>query len=96
MTVVLTLEQAVHDLGYKSVNDYAKAKLQEEFRLEIVQKKSEISAFEQKYKMGFKEFKRVFFELNQFGLFEKEDDSMDWEFAIEVVKLYEEKLSALS
>lgn len=31
MSAVLTIEKAVHDLGYESVNDYAKAKLQEEF-----------------------------------------------------------------
>lgn len=52
--------------------------------------------FEVKYGMNYSDFCRRFHEIEYVELFEKEDDSMDWEFALEVVKLYGEKLSALS
>lgn len=96
MSAVLTIEKAVHDLGYESVNEYAKAKLQEEFQAEIVKKKAEITTFELKYGMNYSDFCRRFHEIENVELFEKEDDSMDWEFALEIVKQYENKLLALS
>lgn len=92
---LVTLETMVQGLGYESVTDYAIKKMRDELELNIKESQEIIDGFEKKYGMSFDDFKRRFFELGQFGLFEKEDDSMDWKVEVEAVKIYREHLKNL-
>ncbi|MEI7581096.1 hypothetical protein [Runella sp.] len=92
---LVTLETMVQGLGYESVTDYAIKKMRDELELNIKESQEIIDGFEKKYGMSFDDFKRRFFELEQFGLFDKEDDSMDWKVEVEAVKIYREHLKNL-
>lgn len=89
------IEGIFHEMGYTSSTDYAIKKAQEELLRELKVCVGRIEAFEKKYGMGYDEFFRRFNELTQFGLFEREDDIMDWRAELTVLRGVEKRLSRL-
>ena len=73
-----TLERVFHTMGYESSTDYAVKKAREELLQELKVSLERVETFEKKYGMDYAQFDKQFHELTQFGLFEREDDIMDW------------------
>ena len=90
-----TLESTFQEMGYASSTDYAIRKAREEIFHEIKISLEAIAVFEEKYGMDFIQFRERFSELTQFGLFEREDDSMDWSAEIAQLRLLEKRLGKL-
>lgn len=90
------LESTFQEMGYTSMADYAIRKAREELLNELKISTDEVSRFEAKYGMTFLEFDKRFHDLKQFGLFEREDDIMDWRAELEVIRVVEKRLARLS
>ncbi len=90
-----TLESTFQEMGYASSTDYAIRKAQEEILREIKISLDAIAVFEEKYDMDFIQFRERFSGLTQFGLFEREDDSMDWSAEMAQLRLLEKRLGKL-
>lgn len=90
-----SIESIFHEMGYKSSTDYAIQKAREELLHELKVCSDRINAFEEKYGMNYVEFDRRFNELTQFGLFEREDDIMDWRAEMHVLRGIERWLAQL-
>ncbi|GAB3494508.1 hypothetical protein GCM10027341_10760 [Spirosoma knui] len=90
-----SIEQVFHKAGYSSSTDYAIKKMQEELLHELKVCSERIDAFETKYGMAYEEFYRRFNELTQFGLFEREDDIMDWRAELIVLRGVAKRLAQL-
>ncbi|MCY7351932.1 MAG: hypothetical protein LH606_14910, partial [Cytophagaceae bacterium] len=78
------LESTFQEMGYASMADFAIQKAREELLREKKRSADEIARFEAKYGMTYPEFVERFFELTTFGLFEREDDLMDWKMEVHV------------
>ena len=97
----MTLEQAVlestfHKMGYASSTDYAVKKAREELLHDLKAHLERIEVFEKKYSMTYEDFYVRFNELTQFGLFEREDDIMDWRAERIIVRGIEKMLVQLA
>ncbi len=97
----MTVEQAsferiFQEMGYASSTDYATKKVREELLHELKVCLERIEDLEKKYGMGYDEFYRRFNELTQFGLFEREDDIMDWRVELTVLRGVEKRLAWLT
>ena len=91
----VSIESIFHEMGFKSSTDYAIRKAQEELLRELKVCNGRIEVFEKKYGMTYMEFDRLFNELTQFGLFEREDDIMDWRAEMYVMREVERRLAQL-
>jgi hypothetical protein len=89
------IELAVHQIGYKSVYDFAAQKLKDSLLEEIKVSLDAIDVFERKYGMTYEQFREQFFSLSSFELFEREDDSMDWSAEIAQLRILEKRLAQL-
>lgn len=87
-----TLESTFQEMGYASSTDYAIKKAREELLNEIKISLDAIAVFEEKYGMDFIQFREQFSTLTHFGLFEREDDSMDWSAELTQLRLLEKRL----
>ena len=97
MTVQQTfVENIFHEMGYASSTDYAIKKVREELLSELKVCLERIEKFEKKYGMGYDEFHKRFNDLTQFGLFEREDDNMDWRAELTVLRGVEKRLTWLT
>jgi hypothetical protein len=99
--LIMTVQEAVlestfHKMGYISSTDYAVKKAREELLRELKVCLERVEAFEKKYGMSYDEFDKHFFELTQFGLFEREDDIMDWRAELHVLRTTEKWLTGLT
>ncbi len=90
-----SVEGVFREMGYKSSTDYAIQKMRDELLHELKVCMTQIDIFEKKYGMGYDEFFRQFNELTQVGLFEREDDIMDWRAELTVLRGVEKRLSRL-
>ncbi|RCR67165.1 hypothetical protein [Larkinella punicea] len=91
-----TLENTFQEMGYTSMADYAIQKAREELLQELKKSLDEVAQFETKYSMTYLEFDKRFHDLTQFGLFEREDDIMDWRAELEVIRVVEKRLARLT
>ena len=92
----VALESTFQEMGYTSMADYAVKKAREELLRELKISLEAVDRFEKKYGMGYIEFAAKFNELSQVGLFEREDDSMDWRAELEVIRTVEKRLVRLT
>lgn len=92
----VALESTFQEMGYASSTDYAVKKAREELLKELKISLDAVDLFEKKYGMGYIEFAKTFYELTQFSLFEREDDSMDWRAELEVILVVEKRLTRLT
>lgn len=90
-----SIESIFHEMGYKSSTDYAIQKAREELLRELKVCSERIDLLEKKYGMNYVEFDRRFNEMTQFGLFEREDDIMDWRAELIVLRGVEKRLAQL-
>jgi hypothetical protein len=90
-----SIEQVFQKAGYSSSTDYAIKKMQEELLRELKVCSDRIDAFEAKYGMRYEEFDKRFNDLTQFGLFEREDDIMDWRAELIELREVERQLSKI-
>jgi hypothetical protein len=96
LQLAITLEKEIHDLGYKSFDDFALKNIKREIQEKIVEYQKLVSVYENKYGMDYKTFCEQFHSLTQWGMFEKEDDSMLWETYLEVIDVYIDKIEHFS
>ena len=88
-------ERIFHTMGYASSTDYATKKAQQELLHELKVSVERVAAFEKKYGLTYDEFYKRFHELTQFGLFEREDDIMEWRLELQEIKAVEKLLAQL-
>ena len=93
------LEQVVQkELGFSSIDAFAKRQAAIIFQQKTTDSEQIISGFETKYGMKLAEFQvRVVNQkdlaLKRFGMIEKEDDLMDWEFEEHGLAYFRERLA---
>lgn len=90
------LTQTIQGLGYASVVDFAREQTKGILQQKIAYYQSRIDFFEQKYGLNFTEFCEQFEHIKPHTILEKEDDSIGWETAIDVVNAYHKDLLALN
>jgi hypothetical protein len=90
------LAATIHELGYDSVESFALVKAREALQAEIELYQHEVAEYESKYGMDFQTFQTNFNVISTFGLFEKEDDKMEWNACLKGIELVENKLKTLS
>lgn len=91
----IVIAEYLHEMGFESVESFAVEMLRKKLQDEIRTSSAEIEKFETKYGMDYAEFVSRFDSLNQWSLFEKEDDSMDWKAETKLIRMYEKRLAVL-
>jgi hypothetical protein len=91
----IALNEAVQQMGFESIEEFALAKAKEEVLEEIAICNSRIEKFEQKYGCDYGEFCSGFHELQQ-QLFEKEEDSGEWKAELKQLNILQKRLVRLS
>jgi hypothetical protein len=90
------LSQTVQSWEYANVEVFAKEQAKNILQQKIAYYQSRIDFFEQKYALKFNDFCDKFSSIRNHGVIEKEEDSMVWETALDVVESYKKDLTALS
>lgn len=83
-------------MGYTTIEDFAREQARSLIKQNIAYYQARIDLFEQKYGLDFGEFITQFDSLNQHAIIEKEDDSILWETAIDVIDAYRSDLKAIA
>ena len=91
----LALHETVEQMGYASVEDFALQQARDKLLQEINVCIKNIECFEEKYKMGYADFCKDFHKLPQ-PLFEKEDDSAEWNAELKQLTILQKRLSRLA
>jgi hypothetical protein len=95
LQLTLELENAVHNRGFNSVNEFALQKIKDEILKDMQESLRIIAVYEEKYLMDYQTFSTNFHQLTSFDLFEKENDSMEWRAELEVLRINEKRLTKL-
>ena len=90
------LDRTVQSWGYSTVHDFAREQAISILQQKIAYYQSQIDLFEQKYGLDFENFCQQFDLIQHHHLFEKEDDSLRWETALDVLKSYQSELFLLA
>ncbi len=90
-----TLNDTVRSLGYLDVTSFAREQALSLIKQRIAYYQSRCDFFQKKYGMQYKEFMERFHALESPTLLEREDDSMEWETALEAVAEYQYDASLL-
>ena len=88
------LNQTAKSLGYSDVFTFASNHLRLHLMSKIENHRQEVNLFEKKYKSDYETFIKQIRKL-KIEDFEKEDDAMDWEWAVVSIKELEKKLKNL-
>ena len=91
----LALHETVHEMGYASLEDFALQKAREDILHEITICQNKIDEFEKKYGVDYADFCKNFHQLN-YPLFEKEEDSAEWNAEIKQLSILQKRLSRLA
>lgn len=91
----LALHETIEQMGYRSVEDFALTQAREKLLQEINVCMKHVEQFEEKYKMDYADFYKNFHQLQQ-PLFEKEDDSAEWNAEIKQLSILQKRLARLS
>lgn len=91
----LALHEAVEQMGYSSVEDFALIQARQQLLQEISVCVTNIEELEKKYGVGYSEFCKNFQQLKQ-STFEKEDDSAEWNAEINQLNILQKRLARLS
>lgn len=89
------LSRTVQSLGYTTIEDFAREQARSIIKQNMAYYQARIDLFEQKYGLCYGDFVKQFDALKRHSIIEKEDDSMLWETAIDVVNAYQADLEAL-
>ncbi|MGA0559061.1 hypothetical protein ACO2Q8_20560 [Larkinella sp. VNQ87] len=90
------LIQTIQGLGYASLVDFAREQARSILEQKIAYYQSRVDFFQQKYGFDFDQFSQQFDQIKPYSMLEKEDDSMQWETALDVVRAYRNDLLALN
>ena len=90
----IALQDAVQHMGFNSVEDFALDKAKENLSSEMAVCLSNIKKIEEKYGMDYADFCLHFHELN-FPLFDKEEDSADWNAEMKQLSILQKRLASL-
>jgi hypothetical protein len=90
----LALNEAVQQMGFTSVEDFALEKTKESLLMHIAESMRRINLFHEKYGVDYIDFCKQFHSLHQ-PVFEKEEDSAEWNAEIKQRELLLQKLSRL-
>lgn len=90
------LDRTVQSLGFSTIEDFAREQARSLILQNMAYYQARIDLFEQKYGMDFSGFVEQFNVLGKYSIFEKEDDSLLWETAIDVVNAYRADLEAIA
>lgn len=91
----ISLDKTIQSWGFLNMQSFAREQAKNILSQKIAHYKSKIEHFEEKYCMNFTEFCENFDQIKNHTIIEKEDDSMHWETAIDVLKSYEIDLLAI-
>ena len=91
----LALHETVEQMGFHSVEDFALVQAREKLLQEISVCVNYIEQFEKKYETNYADFCKDFHQLDQ-PIFEKEDDSADWNAEIKQLNILQKQLSRLA
>lgn len=92
----LALRRTVQLLGYTSIEDFTREQARSLIQQNMAYYQARIDLFEQKYGLDYYVFVEQFDSLRKYSIIEKEDDSMLWETAIDVVNAYRADLEAIA
>lgn len=95
LELAIALEKEIHDLGYKTFDEFALKNIKREIQEKIDGFQNLIHKYEHKYGMNYDAFCEQFHTLKQWSMFEKEDDGMEWKAYEIVVKNLKNKLQNL-
>ncbi|MCP9768283.1 hypothetical protein EGI22_10195 [Lacihabitans sp. LS3-19] len=90
------LSETIHSWGFASIQDFAREQAKNILQQKIAHYQSQISFFEQKYGSTFDTFCKDFDKITNHSVIEKEDDSIRWEVAIDVIKEYKNDFSSIN
>lgn len=96
------LEEVIQkELGYYSIDDFVKQQAHAIFEQKLTTTQTAIARYEAKYRMNLGDFQTRIANaqdesLSQFGLIEKEDDLLDWEFQSHALPYYCQRLEQLA
>ena len=88
----ISLDKTIKSWGFANMQSFAREQAKNILSQKIAHFKSKIEYFEEKYSMNFTDFCENFELIKNHSIIEKEDDSMHWETAIDVLKSYEADL----
>jgi hypothetical protein len=91
----MSLENVIHELGYADLKSFANQQAQEVLWKKIKNCEEKIKIYEAKYQTDYQGFVAKFHTIKNFGIFEKEDDSMIWETEISLKNHYLEMIKKL-
>ncbi len=95
LSEISALDRTVQSWGFATVQHFANEQAKNILQQKMAYYKSKVDFFEQKYTLNFVEFCKKFDEIKNHSLLEKEDDSLHWETAIDVIESYQFEFDAL-
>ncbi len=90
----IALQDAIQHMGFNSIEDFALDKAKEKLTGEINLCLNNIKKLEGKYQMDYADFCQKFHELN-IPVFEKEEDSADWNAEMKQLNILQKRLASL-
>lgn len=91
----LALHETVQQMGYHSLEDFALVQAKEKLLHEISYGVQQIEQFEKKYRMDYADFCKNFQDL-QLPIFEKEEDSSEWNAELKQLNILQKRLVRLA
>lgn len=91
----LALHETVHQMGYHSLEDFALEQAREKLLQEINICIKNTEQFEKKYRIDYADFCKSFNQLKQ-PVFEKEEDSAEWNAELKQLNILQKRLARLS
>jgi hypothetical protein len=91
----LALHNTVQEMGYESLEDFALQKARQDLLQEIAISQKKIEDFEKKYGIDYADFCKDFQKLKQ-PLFEKEEDSAEWNAEVKLLSILQKRLARIS
>ncbi len=91
----LALQETVQLMGYNSLEDFALVQAREKLLHEINYCVRQIVQFEKKYEMDYTDFCKNFHQLQQ-SIFEKEEDSAEWNAELKQLNILQKRLARLA
>lgn len=91
----LALQEAIRQMGFDSVEDFALVEAREKILNEIKICTTNIEIFEKKYGLDYADFCLKFQQL-EYPIFEKEEDSAEWNAELKQLNILQKRLVRLS
>lgn len=91
----LALHETVEQMGYSSIEAFALIQAKEKLLQEISICLKHVEEFEEKYKMNYADFCKNFHQLQQ-PLFDKENDSAEWNAELKQLNILQKRLARLA